>query len=169
MSDTWNSHVRSLDNPHSCAKTRFQSRFSVNIWCGVFGSQVIGPFVLEDRLIYERYHRFLEDELPLSDVPLHIRREPWLRQDGAPPYFGRQVTVFLNQHFQNHWIGRQGPVPWPPMSPDLTPLDYYLWGRMKSLVYAVKSKSKVELLNRIIGASALIKNAHIFITTDFWT
>jgi hypothetical protein len=39
-----------------------------------------------------------------------------------PPHFGRQVTAFLNQYFKNLWIGRQGPVAWPPTSPDLTPL-----------------------------------------------
>jgi len=52
------------------------SRFSVNIWCGVIGSQVIGPSALEARLTSERYLRFLEDELSvLLDVPLHIRLE----------------------------------------------------------------------------------------------
>jgi hypothetical protein len=42
-----------------------QNRFSVNIWCSVIGSQVIGPFVLEGRLTSERYLRFLEDGLPV--------------------------------------------------------------------------------------------------------
>jgi len=26
--------------------------------------------------------------------------------------------------FPNRWIGRDGPVPWPPRSPDITPLDF---------------------------------------------
>jgi len=77
----------------------FRAVFSVNIWCGVFGSQVIGPFVLEERLISERYLRFLEDKLPVSDVPLHIRRESCLQQDGASSRSGRQVTAFLRQYF----------------------------------------------------------------------
>ena len=25
-------------------------------------------------------------------------------------------------------IGREGPTPWPPRSPDITPLDFFLWG-----------------------------------------
>jgi len=28
---------------------------------------------------------------------------------------------FLDATFQNRWIGRDGPTPWPPRSPDITP------------------------------------------------
>ena len=31
---------------------------------------------------------------------------------------------YLNECFPNRWLGRGGPVAWPPRSPDLTPLDY---------------------------------------------
>jgi hypothetical protein len=154
---TWSSHVRSFDNPHACANTRFQSRFSVNVWCDVFGSQVIGPSVLEECLISEHYFRFLEDKLPVSDVPLHIRQEPCLQQDGAPPRFGRQVTAFLSL-FQNSLIGPQVPVAWPPVSPDLIPLDHYLWGRMKSLLnWAVESHSGCFSADRRRISNYLIK------------
>jgi hypothetical protein len=56
----------------------------------------------------EHYLHFLEDELPflLEDVHLHIRPELWLQQHGASPHFGRQVTAFLSQHFQNLLGGR---------------------------------------------------------------
>jgi len=37
------------------------------------------------------------------------------------------VRVYLNESFPNRWLGHIGPVAWPPRSPDLTPLDYYLW------------------------------------------
>jgi hypothetical protein len=70
------------------------------------------------------------------------------------------VTAFLNQHFPDCWIGRGGPVAWPERSPDLSPLDHFLWDHMKSLVYAVKSNSRVELLNRIMDSGAHVKNDH---------
>jgi hypothetical protein len=41
----------------------------------------------------------------LADVPFHIRQELLLQQDDALPHFDRQVTAFLNQHFQNCWVG----------------------------------------------------------------
>jgi hypothetical protein len=93
----------------------------------------------------------------LLHVPLHIRRELWLQQDGVPLHFGRNVTAFLNHHFQNHWIGRQCPITWPPRSPNLAPLDYNLWLCMKSLMYAVKSSTRAEILNRTVDVSANIK------------
>jgi hypothetical protein len=72
--NTRNSHVSSLDALQTFTEAQFQNRFSVNIWRCVIGSQVIGPFVLEERLTSERYLRFLEDELPdLLDITLHIR------------------------------------------------------------------------------------------------
>ncbi|PNF38659.1 hypothetical protein B7P43_G01211, partial [Cryptotermes secundus] len=47
------------------------------------------------------------------------------QQDGAP----------LNATFQNRWIGRGGPIRWPPRSPVLTPLDFFLWGYVKDRVF----------------------------------
>ena len=51
----------------------------------------------------------------------------------------------LNQHFANKWIDRGGPIAWPARSLDLNPLDFHLWGHLKSIVYAM-----IEILrNRI--------------------
>ena len=36
---------------------------------------------------------------------------------------------------QAEWIGRGGPIPWPPKSPDLNPLDFCVGGYAKGLVY----------------------------------
>ena len=58
-----------------------------------------------------------------------------LVQDGAPPHWGLIVRVFMDETFPNLWIGTDGPTTWPPRSPDITPLDYFLWGCFKR-VYA---------------------------------
>jgi hypothetical protein len=47
-------------------------------------------------------------------------------QDGTPPHIHRDVN-YLNNEYGNKWIGRNGPVMWPPRSPDLNPLDFYFW------------------------------------------
>ncbi|GFX41391.1 hypothetical protein TNCV_1654741 [Trichonephila clavipes] len=46
-------------------------------------------------------------------------------------------------------ISRFGPVKWPPRSCDLTPLDYFLWGYVKSLVYADKPQTLDHLEDNI--------------------
>ncbi|GFT73901.1 uncharacterized protein TNCV_4895341 [Trichonephila clavipes] len=43
---------------------------------------------------------------------------------------------FIERRFVDRLISRFGPVNWPPRSCDLTPLDYFLWSYVKSLVYA---------------------------------
>ena len=69
--------------------------------------------------------------------------------DGAPPHFSRVARQFLNRHFANKWIGRGGPIAWPARSPDLNPLDFHLWGHLKSIVYATSIENAEILRNRI--------------------
>jgi hypothetical protein len=59
----------------------------------------------------------------------------WPQHDTAPSHFGRAVTEFLKEHYEGRWIVRGGQVAWPAQSPDLNPLDFFLWGCMKSRVY----------------------------------
>ena len=37
----------------------------------------------------------------------------------------------MNKILDENWVGRGGPVAWPPRSPDLTSADYFLWGFVK--------------------------------------
>jgi hypothetical protein len=53
----------------------------------------------------------------MNEPPLlneHVPRETRLRiifeRDRAPPYFGHQVTVSLNQRYGNRWLGGSGPM-----------------------------------------------------------
>ena len=43
--------------------------------------------------------------------------------------------LLLRGKFPGHWIGGVGPIPWLARSPDPSCCDYYLWGRVKNLVY----------------------------------
>jgi hypothetical protein len=60
----------------------------------------------------------------------------WYLHDGPPAYFSRAVRGVLNNTYCDRWIGRGGPTAWPRRSPDLNPLDFYLWGQLKALAYA---------------------------------
>ncbi|KAH1017045.1 hypothetical protein HUJ05_007773 [Dendroctonus ponderosae] len=53
----------------------------------------------------------------------------WVQLDGAPPHYYCGVRQFLNANFQNRCIGRNGFENSPPRSPDLTPLDFFLWDK----------------------------------------
>jgi len=46
------------------------------------------------------------------------------------------VIWFLDATFPNRWIVKDGPTPWPSRSPDITPLDFFLWGYVKDKVFS---------------------------------
>ena len=68
---------------------------------------------------------------------------------------------FLNRHFPNRWIGRGSLFFWPPRSPDLTCLDFYLWGRIKDLVYKTRPTTREDMIVRIQNAINIIPRAEI--------
>ena len=51
--------------------------------------------------------------------------------------------------FPNHVISHFGDVPWPPRLPDLSMCNFYLWGYLKSRVYAAKPRTLGELKTAI--------------------
>lgn len=161
-----NSHVWAEENPHKIIQKGNQNRFSINVWAGVFGDHVIGPYILPNRLNSPTYLVFLRDILPelMEEVPLEERIGMWFQHDGAPAHFGNIIREYLDLTFGECWIGRGGPTLWPPRSPDLTPLDFYVWGRMKELVYSSPVENEIELVGRIVEAGAIIQeeNANIW-------
>jgi len=52
VNNSRNLHTWSHDNPHETRVTNFQRRFSVNVWCGVIGNRLIGPFVFDNNLLF---------------------------------------------------------------------------------------------------------------------
>jgi hypothetical protein len=139
----------------------FQHRFSVNVWCGLIGPYLIGPYIFVGALNGRNYLDFLQNELNalLEDVPLALRLSMFFQHDGAPPHYHNAVRTHLNTMYHRRWIGRGGPIAWPARSPDLSPLDFYLWGEYKRLIYENRPKplTRDELLGRIHEATVVIK------------
>jgi hypothetical protein len=73
--------------------------------------------------------------------------------DGAPAHHAAPVRNWLNEHFDERWIGRGEPFRWPPRSPDLTPLDFFLWGHIKARVYRTPVLNEDDLIERIFEAA----------------
>ncbi|CAH1962421.1 unnamed protein product [Acanthoscelides obtectus] len=73
------------------------------------------------------------------------------QQDGAPPHYALRVRKYLDQTFPDRWIGRRGAIEWPPRSPDLSPLDFFMWGDLKGKIYATQPTSLEDLRQRIVN------------------
>lgn len=156
-----NLHYYDDRNPNFIRTVDSQHRWSINVWAGMVGYKIVGPHFFEENLNGQNYEEFLRTEFEefLDDLPLDIFVRLWFQQDGAPAHFSRRVRNYLDQRFPNKWIGRGGPINWPPRSPDLTKLDYFLWGTIKDIVYKTPPSTRDDMKNRIIEAFQTIRNS----------
>ncbi|GFT90763.1 putative LOC100569746 [Trichonephila clavipes] len=76
---------------------------------------------------------------------------------------------FIERHVWCRLISRFGPVNWPPRSCDFTPLDYFLWGYVKSLVYADKPQTLDHLEDNIRRVIADIRPQMLEKVIENWT
>ncbi|GFX76374.1 hypothetical protein TNCV_593371 [Trichonephila clavipes] len=91
------------------------------------------------------------------------------QQDGATCHTARATIDLLKDTFGDRLISRFGPVNWPPRSCDLTPLDFFLWGYVKSLVYADKPQTLDHLDDNIRSVIADIRPQMLEKVIENWT
>ncbi|GFS65216.1 DUF4817 domain-containing protein [Trichonephila clavipes] len=115
--------------------------------------------------------RWLQKEKIDFAVPLrhNYRKELWFQQDGATCHTARATIDLLKDTFGDRLISRFGPVNWPPRSCDLTPLDYFLWSYVKSLVYADKPQTLDHLEDNIRRVIADIRPQMLEKVIENWT
>ncbi|GFX46428.1 uncharacterized protein TNCV_238901 [Trichonephila clavipes] len=77
--------------------------------------------------------------------------------------------LHVRDTFGDRLISRFGPVNWSPRSCDLTPLDYFLWGYVKSLVYADKPQTLDHLEDNIRRVIADIRPQMLEKVIENWT
>ncbi|CAK1550166.1 unnamed protein product [Leptosia nina] len=72
-----------------------------------------------------------------------------MSMDGATAHTARASMDLLRENLPQKLISRFGDIPWPPRSPDLTPMDFFLWGYLKERVYANNPRTVVDLKENI--------------------
>ncbi|GFW43037.1 uncharacterized protein TNCV_1474331 [Trichonephila clavipes] len=105
----------------------------------------------------------------IPELNNHDVQELWFQQDGATCHTARATIDLLKETFGDRLISRFGPVNWPPRSCDLTPLDYFLWGSVKSLVYADKPQTLDHLEDNIRRVIADIRPQMLEKVIENWT
>lgn len=129
----------------------------VTVWCAISRRCVIGPYFFEDggRTVTVNSDRYTEmiRNFFLRELRRRRRRlntnDIWFQQDGATAHTARISMDLLRRTFPSRLISRYGDVPWPPRSPDLSMCDFFLWGYLKSRVYAAKPRTLEELKDAI--------------------
>ncbi|GBO12890.1 hypothetical protein AVEN_61652-1 [Araneus ventricosus] len=84
----------------------------------------------------------LLDVIPdfVENLPLFQLWNVWFQHDGASAHYTSSVKQYL--------------VEWPPCSPDLTPMDVFLWGYLKQQAYATPAQTLQVFQRRITDACA---------------
>ncbi len=150
-----NCRIWATENPHAIQEIPLHSP-KVMVWAALWSGGMIGPFFFQDNVTGESYLEMLETFFFPQIAYLPERDELIFMQDGAPPHFSKAVRDWLDGTFPEHWIGRRGPIEWPPRSPDLTPLDFSVWGFVKEKVYQTSHNDLDSLKNGIRQAFELI-------------
>ncbi|GFS88856.1 uncharacterized protein TNCV_3569541 [Trichonephila clavipes] len=127
-------------------------------------SLFISNDALKDMTVAMSHDYFFIPELNNHDV-----QELWFQQDGATCPTARSTIDLLKDTFGDRLISRFGPVNWPPRSCDLKPLDYFLWGYVKSLVYADKPQTLDHLEDNIRRVIADIRPQMLEKVIENWT
>lgn len=138
-----------VENPHVIITEEMNSP-GIAVWAGIWVGGIIGPFFFDGNVTGGSYLEMLqEDIVPAIENEMNIEETIYMH-DGAPAHYAQSVRHFLDKTFPDRWIGRRGWIDWPPRSPDLTPMDFFLWAVIKDRVYATKPQNLQELKDAII-------------------
>ena len=75
----------------------------------------------------------------------------WFQQDGSTSHTSKQKIDLLKDRFSNLIISRGINVNLPPISCDLTPMYFFLWGYLKEKVFATYPQTIKNLKEKIIN------------------
>ncbi|GFV93319.1 uncharacterized protein TNCV_3685421 [Trichonephila clavipes] len=105
----------------------------------------------------------------IPELNNHDGQELWFQQDGATCHTARATIDLLKDMFGDRLISRFGPVNWPPRSYDLTPLDYFLSGYVKSLFFEYKPQTLDHFEGNIHRVFADIRPQMLEKVIENWT
>jgi transposase len=145
-----NTRIWGLEQPHATV-TKQNSKKKVMVWCAITSDGIIGPYFFTGNVNAEIYLEMLRTyyipELKKKKVDCS---KNFFQQDGATVHCTADVLQYLEQNFGKNIISRRCEFAWPPYSPDLNPLDFFLWGHLKTLVYRDPAPTTVDELKKKI-------------------
>ncbi|GFS53238.1 transposable element Tc3 transposase [Trichonephila clavipes] len=115
----------------------------LTLWCALWAGGIIGRYFIKNdeghkvTVNGDRYRAMITN-FSIPELNNHDVQEMWFQHEVAICHTARATIDLLKDTFGDRLISRFGPVNRPPRSCDLTPLDYFMWGYVKSLVYADK-------------------------------
>ncbi|GFV54810.1 putative transposable element [Trichonephila clavipes] len=146
----------------------------LTVWCALWAVGIIGPYFFKNDeshnvTVNGDQYRAMITNFFILELNNHDVQELWCQQDDAICHTARATIDLLKDTFGDRLISRFGPVNWPPRSCDLTPLVYFLWSYVKSLVYADKPQTLDHLEDNILRVIPDIRPQMLEKVIENWT
>lgn len=122
-----------MENEHRYQEKPQKSQ-AITIWAFIPYDGRIRFRIIHETMNGTRYLDIVRDiVVPTLQTMRYIHH--LYQQDGASVHWSLAVREMLNTNLGGRWIGRSGPIAWPPRSPDLSVNDFWLWGYLRDNVY----------------------------------
>lgn len=119
---------------------RFQNTSAVMVWGGISHKGKL-PLIFIDRGVKintEYYKTFVLESTLKPEADKLFPKKDWIfQQDSAPAHASNITQQWCRENCPN-FISKDL---WPPSSPDLNPLDYFVWGVLEAKVNATQHRN----------------------------
>ncbi|GFX15489.1 transposable element Tc3 transposase [Trichonephila clavipes] len=149
-----NCRIWSEANPQVYVETPLHPE-KLTVWCALWTGGIIGPYFFKN----DKGH----------NITVNGDRSCGSNKTAKTCHTARATIDLLKDMFGDRLISRFGPVNWLSRSCDLTPLDYFLWGYVKSLIYADKPQTFDHLEDNIRRVIADIRPQMLDKVIENWT
>ena len=134
----------------------------VTVWLATYrGKGAIGQFlkkmVIPLQLIANATSKWLwkSSLLNFYDDRMYLSMQRvWFQQDGATPHTLEMALNWLNDHFGTPVISLNTRHVWAPNSPNLNPLDFFVWDCIKDRAYEDSPRTLDDLIAAILCVSS---------------
>lgn len=147
-----NCRIWATSRPSDFSSIHRQFPEKIMVWTGFTKKFVIGPYFFEGSVNQDSYREMLEMFLIPQLKSRRVFSRTYFQQDGARPHTAHSVIEFLTSRFGDRLISRNSCNIWPGYSPDLSPVDFALWGYLKGKVCVKTSPTITQLKEKICEA-----------------
>ena len=151
-----NTHFRiwSCKNPHTIVEKSLHAP-KVSVWLAFSEEFSIKPYFFDGNVDGEKYRDMITTHLIPQLRTKRMLSNCIYQQYGATPHTAGETIQLLQHHFPGRLISSKSDFEWPSNSPDLNPLDYFLWGYVKQKVYITEVNEALETVPQFMLAKAI--------------
>jgi len=129
------------ENPHVLQETSLHP-LKIGIWVAMSRRRIIGPIFFNNNVTGEVYRNDILNNF-MNELHDDEITQGYFQQNGAPAHKSRETIAYLQQFYDNRIVN------YPPRSPDMTPLDFCLFGRLKNNIFKNRLHTLEELREAI--------------------